>query len=519
MRVKFKIGLAGFLAIFAQIALASGDPPATRSRVFEWTFESQKVYADPFNDVDVDVVFTRDGQSWRIPTFWRGENRWTVRFAPPIPGEYVYHLESTDHGNPDLNGHDGRVSITAYAGTNALLQHGMLRVSANKHNFEHADGTPFYWLGDTWWTGLSDRLSWQGFQKLTADRKEKGFTVVQLCAGLVPSNEELAPVDPGFRDEGGPVWDPTFKEINPRYFDYVDRRIQLLLEAGIVPAIVGAWHQALGQMGVTKMEKHWRYIIARYGAYPAFWIVGGEINDPPPNVRTLKSWSVHRNVIPGGWTEVARYIRATDPYHHPITVHEGITAYPLQDPTLVDFDLIQPSHLGWPSIAMEVADVTTRYARATKPVVVGEIGYEDLGGGMLQDFQRVAFWLAMLNGAAGYTYGTIETAEAYTADKPLHRVRLSLFTWEEAMSRPGSREVGINSKLVRQYPWYRLVPHPEWVVPKGATLLDPTVEIPDIGLDMVEPMSAALNESRALSENEIPKGEWTRRHGTFRVSV
>ena len=71
----------------------------------------------------------------------------------------------------------------------------MLRASANKRYFEHADGTPFYWLGDTWWSGLSDRLSWEGFQKLTADRKEKGFTVVQIVAGLVAKiNRPLIPV-------------------------------------------------------------------------------------------------------------------------------------------------------------------------------------------------------------------------------------------------------------------------------------------------------------------------------------
>ena len=264
------------LTILVEVVAAGANPPPQRqNRVFESSFESRKTYPDPFNDVDVDVIFTKGGEYWRVPTFWRGGNKWTVRFAPPGPGEYTYHLESTDTSNSDLNGHENRVNITPYAGTNALLQHGMVRVSTNKRYFEQADGTPFYWLGDTWWTGLSDRLSWEGFQKLTADRKAKGFTVVQIVAGLVPSNEEQAPIDPGFHNEGGAVWDPDFKQINPKYFDYADRRIQLLVDAGITPAIVGAWHQALGQMGVAKMKKHWRYIIARYGAYPVFWIVGG----------------------------------------------------------------------------------------------------------------------------------------------------------------------------------------------------------------------------------------------------
>src|SRR5437879_4995166 len=76
-------------------SVATTPPPATQERMVEWTITSQKNYADPFNDVDVDVIFTHGSQSWRVPTFWRGGQQWTVRFAPPTPGEYAYHLEST----------------------------------------------------------------------------------------------------------------------------------------------------------------------------------------------------------------------------------------------------------------------------------------------------------------------------------------------------------------------------------------------------------------------------------------
>jgi hypothetical protein len=140
------------LAVLAALASAQATQPAAQhgvQGVFERTFASQKTYADPFNDVDVDVIFTRGGESWRVPTFWRGGSRWTVRFAPPAAGDYTYHLESTDRANPDLNGHQSRINLAAYAGANPLLRHGMLRVSADHRHFEQADGTPFYWLGDT----------------------------------------------------------------------------------------------------------------------------------------------------------------------------------------------------------------------------------------------------------------------------------------------------------------------------------------------------------------------------------
>jgi len=481
--------------------------------MFEATFESRKVYADPFNDVDVDVIFTKQGQSWRVPAFWRGESKWTVRFAPPSPGEYTYRLESTDAKSTDLNGHEGTVSITAYAGRNSLLIHGPLHVSGNGRYFEHSDGTPFFWLGETLYTALSDRISWEGFQKLISDRITKGFTVAQIAAGLTCSNEELAPVDYGFRNEGGPVWDPAFQRINPRYFDYADRRVQYLVDGGITPAIIGAWNQSLRQMGVAKMEKHWRYIIARYGAYPVLWILGGEIYDPPKGVTQARE-STGMPPTPG-WTEVARYIRATDPYHRLLTAHEPPLPYdtPLQDDSLTDFKLLQPSHFGWASVALEVAQLNANWARTDrrKPLVVGEVGWEKIGAEHLENLQRTAFWLALLNGAAGFSYGATETSLAYDTDKPFHRIRYSFRTWEEAMNYPGAYQAGIAKKLLEQYPWWRFEPHPEWVTPRGTTLLEARIGEPDLG-DWA-PLLARANSTVPYRDLGFPAGEWKDRHG------
>ena len=498
------------------------QPPAVQERMFEWTVESHKAYADPFNDVDVDVIFTHGGQTWRVPMFWRGGQRWTVRFAPSAAGDYAYRLESTDPTNVELNGHEGHVKITAYGGPSDLLRHGPLRVSANGRYFEHADGTPFYWLGDTWWTGLSDRLSWKGFQKLTADRQAKGFTLIQIVAGLIPP-EEQAPVDPGFRNEGGAVWDPEFKRINPRYFDYADRRIQFLLDHGMVPAIVGAWNQILRMTGLTKMKQHWRYVIARYGAYPVFWIVGGEVLDPSEAISQGYSDDDRASLAPG-WTEVARYIRAIDPYRHPLSAHEAIPPWdtPLRDESLTDFDLFQSGHYGWSSIGIEVAQLNQHYSRTqiTKPIVEGEIGYEKLGESHFEDFQRTAFWLSMLNGAAGHTYGANGTFEAYTGDKPLHRLQYSFLTWEEGMSLPGSYQIGLASKLLRQYQWWRFAPHPEWVTPRGTTLLEPHTQVVGFAFGSPDPepcVECEPGDRVAEIESSYVAAEWKERHGTFRL--
>ena len=74
---------------------------------------SQKIYAEPFNEVDVDVIFIRGGEGWRVPAFWRGGSKRSVRFAPPAASDYIYHLEYSDHSNPDPNGRENRVNLTA----------------------------------------------------------------------------------------------------------------------------------------------------------------------------------------------------------------------------------------------------------------------------------------------------------------------------------------------------------------------------------------------------------------------
>jgi hypothetical protein len=510
--------LIGSAWIANSASAAAFSQPNAQGGALELTFSSSKTYADPFNEVDVDVVFIQGQQSWRVPTFWDGGSRWTVRFRPPFSGEFQYRLESTDTTNPDLNGHRGRVSIPPYAGNNPLFKHGAPRVSVNHRYLEHADGTPFYWLADTWWSGLSTRLSWDGFQQLTQDRKRKGFTVVQIVAGLVPL-EEQAPSDPGFCNEGGCVWNPAFTQINPQFFDYADRRIRYLLDEGITPAIFGAWHSLLAEMGMAKMQKHWRYIIARYGAYPVFWVVGGEIADPPDDLAQGVPAVWQKEFLTRDWTEVARYIKVTDPYHHPLTVHEQVPPVdtPLRDASITDFDLIQSGHAGYPSLAMSVAQLDLRYAQTdrVKPVIQGEIGYENLFNRHFEDFQRAAFWLSMLNGAAGHTYGADGVYEAYTGDRQLHRVRYSFRTWQEGMNLPGSTQVGLGAKLLREYRWWLFQPHPDWISPHGTTLLEPR-PIRD-GTELGSWLTATKQNYDPTLNFDYPAGEWQARDGTTRL--
>lgn len=182
---------------------------ATARTAMEWSLASRKSYPDPFNDVELDVRFsTADGKEWRVPGFWAGGQTWRVRFAPPEPGRFSFETLATDTSNPDLHGRRGEIDVSLYTGDNPLLKRGMIRVSANGRTFEHADGTPFFWLADTWWMGLCKRLRWpQDLQTLTADRLQKGFSVIQIIAGPYP---DMPAFDPRGANEAGQMWEADF---------------------------------------------------------------------------------------------------------------------------------------------------------------------------------------------------------------------------------------------------------------------------------------------------------------------
>lgn len=430
------------------VCFAEAEPSRTAANcVIEISLDSEKAYANPFIEVTLDAVITQPGgKQLRVPAFWAGGKRWCFRYASSAAGTHAYRTECSDTANPRLHGVEGKIGVASYDGENPLYQHGPIGIATDHRHFAYADGTPFFWLGDTWWKNLCKRLPWEGFQELVADRKTKGFTVVQIVCGVYP-DEGL--FEPRWENEGGkPYLTKDFSVVNPHYFEYADRRIKLLVDAGIVPAIVGSWARpdcdGLQGVGVAGMKRHWRNLIARYGAYPTVWILAGE-------------WTPSQL---SQWTEVEKYARAIDPYRHPVTIHAGALDF-------LDFTLVGGSHDATDATTEKIlGGLTSTYALTPpKPVLCGETCYE---GHMQQGFQvvqRHMFWMYMLNGAAGHTYGAAGVWHASVDGDPGIANVYDFTTWKEGMNYPGSTQLALGKKLLEKYPWWRFEPHPEWVEP------------------------------------------------------
>lgn len=435
--------------------------------VCEWPLSSGRTYDDPFNEVEVDVIVSDpEGDEQRVPAFWAGDQTWRVRYSSPKIGTHRYRSVCTDESNSDLHGRDGAIEVTPYDGSNPLLQHGPLRVANDGRHLEHYDGTPFFWLGDTWWMGLCKRLQFPGeFQTLIADRVSKGFTVIQIVAGLYPDMDQF---DERGANEAGFPWTTDYSRINPCYFEMADLRIDRLVQAGLVPCVVGCWGYFLPWMGIAKMRQHWRNLIARYGAYPVVWCLAGEGVMPYYLSETKEQDSAFQKK---GWTELGRYVREIDPYHRLVTIHPGDSARnTIEDPSVLDFDMLQTGHGDRGSIPNTIRLVTASRAQDPKmPVINGEVCYEGIGEACRQEVQRFMFWSCLLSGAAGHTYGANGIWQVNRRERPYgpspHGMAWGNVPWEDASQLPGSAHLGIGKRLLEAYQWWKFEPHPEWVEP------------------------------------------------------
>ncbi len=440
---------------------------AVQNSVLEFSLCSEKFYEDPFNEVELDVVFEGPSGSKRVvPAFWTGENLWKVRFSAPDIGRYLYTTICSDKENLSLHNQKGEIEVSPYQGKNPLLIHGPLRVDKNHHYLEHIDGTPFFWLADTWWMGLCKRLTWpEDFQVLTQDRVTKGFTVIQIVAGLYP---DMPPFDERGANEAGFPWGKDYTRINPAYFDMVDLRIGHLVHSGLLPCIVGCWGYFLPWMGIEKMKKHWRYLIARYGVYPVVWCLAGE-GIMPYYLSTDKEKDI--DIQKKGWTEITRYVRQLNSYHHPVTIHSVGWGNDLRELiSLVDFDMPQTGHSDRDTVPNHVNTVVESVKRRPPlPVLVGEVCYEGILGASWENIQRFMFWSSILSGACGHTYGANGIWQVNTHQKPFgpspHGRSWGDMAWEDAYRLPGSIQMGIAKRLLEHYPWWKLKSHPEWVEP------------------------------------------------------
>ena len=405
---------------------------------------STKNYENPFLDVEIEAVFTHeDGGVISLPGFWNGGNEWKVRFTAERPGQWRYRITCSDQDNVSLTA-EGTLDAEECEPGTELERHGPVTIPEGSRYFAYADGTPFFWLGDTHWQMPDyERLNecnvpgcpcGSQFRHLADDRAKKGFTVYQTYFDSAES-------DGGGNPRPHHWWQEKYTLINPQAFnETMDVMMEELASRGITVAMGFGVHTntiAAMKSDPKPIQAFARYCVARYACYPVVWITAQEITDA-----RYDAFSV--------WQSVAELVSRIDGYHRPNSAH----MYPMgsQDERAQTMDrsgwhrywLLQAGHGGVNALQKRSFYESYRTLASGKPYIEGECQYEDIycGGFCGYDASRIGAWQALLSGAAGFTYGVTGIwAMGWNQRDDCGWQSYSPEPWYVGMDKPGSTEM------------------------------------------------------------------------------
>jgi len=433
------------------------------------------------------------GETHVVPGFWDGGRRWKVRFCPQTAGRWHFQTQS----QPPIAGlHRQTGTFTALPAndsSNRFLQHSALQVSTCGHHLEHADGTPFFWLADTAWSGplKSSSEEWSTY---LADRTAKGFTGVQF----VTTPWRGAPTD---RSGQTAYQSGETLTIQPAFFQRLDQRINAINDAGLlaIPVLLWALGDVVtvpGKLPETQAVQLARYITARYGAHHTVWFLTG---DASFSTAWRNRWkALGRSVLRHGARDVAwslrRAIRGTDPVAYWSRVGRAVFAEPthttlasahpqarqweveqLRQESWYDLIAYQSGHDGDSKTLQWIHSgppARSESEAPALPVINAEPGYEGIvatshgGRHTAADIRQQAYYSLLYTPPAGVSYGahglwSWETELGVPHNHPHTGVARP---WSEALHLPGSTHLQYLTELFNRVTWHRLRPDRDLVV-------------------------------------------------------
>ena len=356
-----------------------------------------------------------------------------------------------------------------------------LKVSENHRFLQYADGTPFFWLGDTGWL-LPQRLDQYEAAGYLSRAAKAGYNVVQVqVLNGVPamnaygqySNNPQKPWDFSCFDKAkSSKQSATTMMNNPltaNYWDHMDNIIRMAERHNIYIGMVCIWGGVVksGAMDVEGAKAYGRFLAQRYKNFPnIIWIIGGDIQG---------------NIKSEVWSALAETIKSIDKKHlmtfHPRGRYTSAKWW--SQAPWIDFHMYQSGHRAYgqrmgnkdypiPDNTEEdcwmYVDSTWAY-KPIKPVIDGEPSYEDIPIGLhfpegprwqASDVRRYAYW-DVFAGAFGHTYG--HNAIMQMA-KPGYAVAYAdkSKTWYEAQQDAGYQQMKYLKALMLSFPFFERVP-------------------------------------------------------------
>jgi len=284
----------------------------------EITLEAKNEYQNPYTEIECWLDLKGPDFNKRIYGFWDGGNTFRIRIAATKPGDWTWTSSSnqTDVGLNKKSGSFSAINWTEQEIKENPNRHGFIEATPNGHALQYADGTPFFFLGDTWWaastwryplTGNGPDSNWvpspegHSFENIVHYRQKQGYNSLAMIAcypnwadddypAVVVDSNGIGVRDPwdkfgastakDMHDElgnrpfsikdGGPMAD--YDQINPSYFQSLDKKMDYLASVGFVPFMETvrrdhgpSWKAYFDWP--NSFVRYIQYIAARYGAH------------------------------------------------------------------------------------------------------------------------------------------------------------------------------------------------------------------------------------------------------------
>lgn len=424
---------------------------APQWRMVEMAFEAEGDYANPYTEVEFWAEFVHeDGTVLRRPGFWDGGSTFKVRFASTRPDGVWSWTTAASVNDPGLVGKSGKLNAAPARSDMPFFRHGFWTIPYGSRWMQYADGTPAVMVADTPW-GIPWRATHDEVQTYAADRKAKGFNAA-LMMSVMPDMRMEGPRDRtrhfGFARGFEDLPSGHINALNPDYFQYLDRSVAILVDHGIAPVWQPVFH-GYGWKGLSvagpvipgeEYARYCRYLVARYGAYPAMWLVLGDGHGAEPGIQ------------PGGAA-----VEAWDAYRQPTGLHYGPHwgSQAHQDEKWLDFQWIQTGHGGEHRSDRLAAHW---YLTPVKAVANGEPTYENIGriGNAAGWWQGHEAWRNLCaGGTMGIVYGAGSVWNWIRSGEPTQNdgwARAPDTSWREALDFEGSTYAGMLGKILYGLP-------------------------------------------------------------------
>ena len=460
----------------------------------EIEFTSDKDYENPVYTVDMDAVFYNEttGTVLTVPAFWDGGRSWKVRFTLTELGEWRFYTTCTDTANASLHHRGGSVTCKEYSGELDIYKHGFIKTEDGKSYFTYADGTPFFYLGDTHWTlaieeidsyGSVETQGVAGITKEIADqygitsqfdyimsyRAEQGYTVIQSQPLYWwDINDQI-----WFQNGTDNIFTLGVNDLMLDKFRQYDHYFKIIAEKGFVhsntqfsyPTTLMAVYFD-GKISDEQLEKLCRYWVARYSAYPVMWATTQEGDNDYYGVDRGDCAATPET---NPWLKVIDYIHKYDAYNHPSTCHQEHWSYTSVKNS--NFGQLE-SHTWYAAQYNTPLDKGLNWEllreywnnEGSKPVVNYEGRYDHFWTGT--EGSRAQGWIAYMNGQVGYGYGvqpiwSIFWAQNgitdFTGEDESGKFAMDA-NWVEGLYAEAGAQVAYIRQLLEKYEWWKLVP-------------------------------------------------------------